>query len=446
MMYAAAMDIHLGNEVGPLKQVVVHRPGEEVVRMTHAQLADLLFDDILSQTVAAREHGILQEILRAGGASVVEVLDLLELALRRAPPHAIVDLMDRVCDLAGVPEVAPFLSAWEPHRLAAGLVGGVYWEEIGGAPMTLSRIRARAHGSTQMPLPPLPNLMFMRDANFAMFDRLVVGRMARGARAREPLLVHFAMRHSGILGPSPGFLFDKPDWDRHTAFRSIEGGDVLVFSPRFVMVGCSERTTPQTIERLANEALFPNFPRLERVYAVMMPAKRSIMHLDTMLTQIDHDLFLGHSPLVVGTRDHAALPVARLRRGRPPEVVTHASILDVLRDELGPQVKLAPCGGQQPLHQEREQWTDGANAVCVAPGKIILYSRNVHTISSLVEDHGFRQVRLSAVQSPEERRSLLAKGYASRRTVFTFSGSELSRARGGARCLTMPIHREGVED
>ncbi len=435
------MNIQLDSEVGPLRQVIVHRPGLEVVRMTHAELHELLFDDILSQTVASREHGVLQDILRAGGASVVEILDLLELALRRADPEHVADLMDHVCDAAGVPEVAPFLAAWPADRLAAGLIAGVYWEELKGAPTTLSRLQAKLQNRFHMPLRPLPNLMFMRDACFSMFDRMVVGRMASGARAREPLLVAFALRHSEILGPDASFLFDEADWDRHPVFRSAEGGDTLVFSRRFIMIGCSERTTPQTIERLANEAFFPAFPDLQRVYAVIMPAQRSVMHLDTMLTQLDKDLFLGHAPFV----NPGGLPMVRLGRGRAPEVVPHASVLDVLRDELGPQVKMAPCGGHNRLHQDREQWTDGSNAVCLAPGKIILYARNVRTIKVLAEEHGFHVTSLSPEMPGPERRAEIASGMQRHRTVFAFTGSELARARGGARCLTMPVHRDRLE-
>ncbi len=432
------MNIQLDSEVGWLREVIVHRPGAEVVRMTQDELEQLLFDDILSQTVAAREHGVLQDILRAGGASVVEIIDLLELALRRAPPEAVADLMDRVCDNAGVPEVAPFLAAWTPDRLARGLIAGVYWDELEGAPMTLSRLRAKVHGTHHMPLRPLPNLMFMRDACFSMYDRLVIGRMATGARAREPFLVAFAMRHSGILGREPSFLFDQGDWSRDPVFRSIEGGDVLVFSRRFIMIGCSERTSPQSIERIANEALFDAFPHLERVYAVLMPKRRSVMHLDTILTQLDHHLFLGHRPLV----GEGGLPVVRLRRGRALELVPHAAVIDVLRDELGPQVRLASCGGEDPLHQEREQWTDGSNAVALAPGKVILYARNVRTVGALCDEHGFEEIRLDAALPLDERRAQIARGMTRERTVFSFTGSELARARGGGRCLTMPIHRD----
>lgn len=436
------MQVQVHSEIGPLRHVLVHQPGDEVGRMTQEQLEELLFDDILAQSVAATEHAVLQDILRAGGARVDEIETLLADALQTAPDDAVAALLRDVCDVAGIPDVVgDLLAEWEPARLSRGLIAGVFWDELPKAPPTLARLRQALDQSTRMPLNPQPNLMFMRDACFSVGDRVAVGRMARGARAREPFLVHFALKHSGVLGKHPRFLFDAPDAHRHPVFRSIEGGDVLVPSERFVLIGCSERTTPQTIERLAHEALFPHSAKLESVYAVMMPRKRSVMHLDTLFTQIDHDLFLGHEPLVVA----GGLPVVRITRDQPPEVASGAGgLMDVLRDELGPQVHLAPCGGRDPVHQQREQWTDGANAVCLSPGKIILYSRNVQTIKTL-EGFGFEEVHLSPAVAPEERMARIADGMTRDRTVFSFTGSELARARGGARCLTMPIHRAALD-
>lgn len=439
------MEIKLANEVGRLGQVLVHRPDNEIVRMTQDELEQFQFEDLLSHPVAAREHGMLQEILRASGASVLEFTDLLSLALRRAPPEAIVDLMDRVCDLAGVPGVAPFLAAWSPERLSAGLTAGVYWEELEGAPRTLERLRARLDGRFHMPIRPLPKLMFLRDAAFAVYNHVVIGRSASSTRAREPLLAQFALKWSGFLGDRAPLLFDRADWDRAPLLRALEGSDLLVPSERFLLIGCSERTSPQTIERLAEEALFPAYRSLERIYAVMLPRSRSVLHLDNLITQVDQRLFLGHLPAVTSTSDAGQhLPVVRLRRGKAPEVVPGAAVADVLRDELGPDVDIIPCGGHEPLHQEREQWTDGANAVCLAPGQIVLYGRNVHTLAVLEDEYGFGVSRMSPVQAADERREVLKEGFERRRNVFTFSGSELSRARGGLRSLTLTLSRDPV--
>jgi arginine deiminase len=267
---------------------------------------------------------------------------------------------------------------------------------------------------------------------------VVVGRMARAARAREPLLVAFAIRHSGRVH-QPELLFEPDERNNSGGIGSLEGGDMLVLAPDVVLIGCSQRTTAQTIERVAHEALFPSCPELQRIYVVFMPERRSVMHLDTILTHVDRRVFLGHAPLV--TPGDGALAVAQLDRASRVQLLEGASVLDALREAVGDDTLLVPCGGEESLHQEREQWTDGANALTLAPGRIILYARNAYTIAALTE-HGFEEVRLHTAQPPQQRTQLITEGMQQGRAVFSFSGSELSRARGGGRCLTMPLARQ----
>ncbi len=437
------MSIHVDSEIGRLRRVLIHRPGDEIVRMTQHDLSRMLFDDILSPTETQREHDVMVDIMRAAGAEVLEFGVLLATAIVAAPTAQVESLVEAACERAGAAGIAAELATWAPARLAHAFIAGAYWDEFERSGTSLVRIRDEFEGTRPMALRPVPNLMFMRDPCVALYDRVLVGRMATGARAREPLLVAFALRWAPSA--SAPLEFAEDDVARDAAFRSLEGGDVLVLSPTTLMIGCSERTTPQTIERLASEALFADHPALRSIYVVMMPHMRSVMHLDTILTQIDRRLFLGHAPLMdgQGTGTRAPLRVIQLERDRPPRLLIGATVLDVLREEFGRDVTLVPCGGHDPLFQEREQWTDGANAVAIAPGCILLYARNTHTIATL-EEHGFVQSLLSVALPPEQRAELVALGLERPRTVFTFSGSELSRARGGGRCLTMPLEREGI--
>ncbi len=419
------MEFSVYNEVGWLRRVLVHTPGEEIVRMTQHELDRLLFDDILSPAEAIREHEIMVQVLEGTGAQVIQFGDLMRRALERAPIAETEALLLKVAA-----ELAEPLSSWSAKELSEALIAGVYWSQLPSR-RSLARVRASALNTDSMALWPVPNLMFMRDPCMAVFDGVVVGRMATQARSREPLLVAFALTH-GMDGTTKLFFADR---------GKLEGGDVMLLSKSTLLIGCSERTSAQTIERLAVESLFPAYPELSRIYAVLMPEGRSVMHLDTILTHIDTKIFLGHRPLIEGQGEHRPSPIAVLSRDRAPELVKDASALEVLRQELGRDVELVPCGGDDPLYQEREQWTDGANAVCLAPGRIILYSRNVRTIGALAR-HGFEEVRLSVVQPPEQRAELIAQGMEKPRVVFSFSGSELSRARGGGRCLTMPLARD----
>ena len=433
------MKIDVSNEVGPLREVLVHRPGQEIVRMTQYDLDRMLFDDILAADEAVLEHDMLAGIMRASGARVLVLSETLEAALAAAPSAATEELVDQCCRLAGATGLQASMVQWEPAVLARALIEGVYWKDVDPAVGSLSRIRSELEEERPLALRPLPNLMFLRDPCISVYDAVVRGRMATSARAREPLLVAFALRHAPI-STAPLNFADDVELDE--SYHCLEGGDVLVLSEQLMMIGCSERTNAHTLERLVREALFPAHPNLQRVYAVMMPAARSVMHLDTILTQVDRRLFLGHVPLIHGP-PQSRLSLVRLERDRPAQHLASATVLEVLQEELGDDVGLVPCGGTDPLHQEREQWTDGANAVALGPGHIILYARNHRTVAALAQ-HGFGEVRLSIEQPEDERMARVREAASHGRVVYTFSGSELSRARGGGRCLTMPLRREAL--
>ena len=434
-----SLEIGVRSEIGALERVLVHEPGDEVVHMTQHNLEELLFDDLLSPLETQREHDLMSDIMRDAGAEVLEVRTLLTEALTQAPRAATEQLLTQVCNLEGLQDLAPVLATQAPAALTRALIAGLHWSELSDAPMSLDRIRRQLDSPTNMALQPIPNLLFMRDPCMVVGERVIVGHMASTARAREPLLVAFALEHGGGIKTSD-FLFREPEMERHPNFRSLEGGDLLVTSDSWLLIGCSQRTKAATIERLAHDTLFESFNALQRVHVIMLPEQRSCMHLDTVLTQIDAQTFLGHAPLIRHTIHDQPLPVCSLYRDQQAIQQGQLTVLDLLRAELGPDTEIVPCGGDDPLHQAREQWTDGANALCLKPGCIILYARNRYTIKAL-ERLGYQEVQLNVAQTRDERKARVESGLKQQRTIFSFTGSELSRGRGGGRCLTMPLSR-----
>lgn len=434
----AGLTISVSNEIQTLKHVAVSSPGEEIARMRPEDFPRSLFDDILSPSETSSEHEVLRHVLEDSGAEVTDIRRILEKALEAAPKSARVELLERVSIAAGNHSLASELADWEPSELVMALTSGLAWARVGQKMPSLARLRATHHAPNDMALQPIANLMFMRDPCISIYDTIVPSRMTYSARRREPFIVGFALRW-GMGVAAKQFLEIPHQQDEPHRYSSFEGGDFLVLSDEALAIGSSQRTSPQAIERLST-LLMERHSKLQRVYAVLMPEERSMMHLDTILSQTDREHFLGYLPLIAGQGFGDPLKIALIERGHPPRLVDRMTVHDVLRDEFGHNVRIVSCGGSDPVHQAREQWTDGANGFCIKPGHVILYGRNQMTLKAL-QELGYEQVKLAAVLSREERRSLVVNANTQERVAYSFVGSELSRARGGPRCLTMPLSR-----
>jgi arginine deiminase len=272
-----------------------------------------------------------------------------------------------------------------------------------------------------------------------MGSRIVVSSMATPAREREPLLARTIFEHHPALaGHEALFEIDvpptgAPQHDPYFPYPNLEGGDVLVASPEILLVGLSERTNRRGIEILAGylRRVETSFRHL---IMVELPRKRSYMHLDTVFTLIDRNLCLIHVPVIrPGGPEEAHVYTVDLHANELTFTL-RKSLLEVLR-ELGLELDVVPCGGaHDAVEQEREQWTDGANAFAIAPGLILLYRRNRKTLEELAR-RGWRI--LSEEEALSGRHDLLAGP-----TAVALYFNELSRARGGPRCMTMPLERE----
>ncbi len=425
------MPIQIDSEIGRLRTVVVHQPGREIDRMPPSMMQNLLFDDILHGARAREEHRRFQQLLRLVGAEVLEVQDLLEEVLADPGRRAAV-LEGLARDLHLPAALAERLGELEAEPLAAALVEGVEQPD----PVITGSLESL------FVLPPVPNYFFQRDPVMAVGGRLIRGAMATPARLREPLLSGAVFElHPRFASEGGVFWFREfsDDFRRPVSFARmrprIEGGDLLVLSPKLLAIGYSERTEKTTIERIA-ETLKREGSAVERIVVIAVPPERSYMHLDTVFTQISEDECLCYSPMMLaGGPEEADVYEVDLTGA---EVVwrSETDLLSVL-SRHGLDLTPIPCGGRHPIEQQREQWTDGANAFAVAPGVILLYDRNERTAEELAR-HGYDVVRDDELLLG--RRELdLRPG---RKSAILLSASELSRARGGPRCMTMPIVRD----
>ncbi len=430
--------------------------------MTPALRHDLLFDDILYLDLAKHEHEAFRRLISVivPHMDVLDSADLLRDVL--GDEAAKRTLVESVCRLQVGPNTDPEtlcreLMDTEPEPLVSWL--------IEGKPNPGKHSELTSYLS-EMPyqLPPIPNLMFMRDPCAIVGNGLVVGHMAFAARQREALLARYIYSLHPLAGGGdhPPFWFDKlspyalASKNGADAPSTIEGGDVLVIRPDLVLVGVSERTTSQAVDDLARRFAKMGAP-VKTVYAVIMPRQRSTMHLDTIFTMLSHDDLLVYPPLIMpgGGEQAGIVRISIERDGSTRLQPMKKSLVACLEDELGRPLNPIFCGGASRLYQEREQWTDGANAFALRPGLILGYERNEQTYRAL-EAAGYQVIPEGdivrwQVEAGSDRQWVTneplveeIRTHPDRKYAIKISGLELSRARGGPRCMTMPLMRDEI--
>lgn len=411
--------IAVGSEIGRLRRVIVHEPGQEIENVTPASAAEMLYDDILFLQPALREHRQMTGVLRRV-ADVCELTDLLADVLASGEVRRA--LVEDLCALHGVDDLADRLCGLPDAELALRLVEGTI------APA--DRL-ARHLDPSRYALPPLPNAFFTRDVACCVGDGVVVAAMASRVRAAESLIIRTVFRHHPKLGAGELIFDGAAAVHGPSPPVTMEGGDLLVARSDLLVVGCSERTSTAAIDALLTR-LAP-VGAVREVIVVDVPRTRATIHLDMIFTMVDAHLCVVHAPLMTG---RYRCPAYRIALG-PSGVASIRDEPDLLTALAGCGLELIPiaCGGSDPIRQEREQWASGANFLAFAPGKVIGYGRNEATFEELAR-HGF------AVVTADDVIAGTADPMASARCAVAMSGAETSRGGGGCRCMTLPVVRD----
>lgn len=423
------------SEISHLKRVVIHDPGVEhyftLPENTYEWIEDdhgkmihnpdyLLFDDLISPKRMAGEHHQLSDILNAftGKNDTLHFVDLLTDVVQTNERKE--ELLNHCFELdqniygeKQTVDTDQFLDM-EPAHFTKVLLSG----------------RLTTNGIKPVFKWPLPNLIFTRDIAAMIGDTLLLTWAMREARKREMLLTKFIVENHPLFTDIKSFDFhgNHPD-------LSIEGGDIIIFDSTTVFIGMSERNSKGSIDAVLPMCYDEGF---ERVIVVDLPKLRTVMHLDTIFSRISESEVLVYPPLF-NQKEIKGHPISTyyLESGQLlDDVEPKNESLSICLKNCGYDITPIHCGGDEPTYQEREQWSDGANAFTLQPGMVISYSRNHETINELrkagydvVAEVDFIQDPDTYIQQDEKR-------------VITIDSAELPRGRGGPRCLTLPLDRD----
>ena len=401
--------VNVKSEIKPLKKVLLHRPGDELLNLTPNTLEELLFDDIPFLQVAQAEHDAFADILRSEGVEVVYLEDLMAdvmaqpgrreqfLAQWLSEANIHTDLYRRI--------ISDYLAEnyADPKAFVMKTMAGINLQELPNDKTdTLVDLVSDA---SKLVVPPMPNLYFTRDP-FAMIGNGVsLNRMYSVTRNRETIYGEYIFKYHPDYDKVPEF------YSRYNSFH-IEGGDILNINEKTLAIGISQRTEPDAIDQIANNLFADPESAIETILAFNIPNSRAFMHLDTVFTQIDVDKFTVH-PGIMGPL--TVFEITKNPAGGLKIRERSEALEKILAEYVGCPVELIPCGGGDRIAAEREQWNDGSNTLCLRPGTIVVYERN-NVTNEVLRDKGLN--------------------------VLSMPSAELSRGRGGPRCMSMPLWRE----
>ena len=406
--------IKVNSEIGRLKVVLLHEPGEELHNLTPEKLDDLLFDDIPWLPLAKKEHQAFAETFKEAGVKVVYLVDLMKevLDLSNNIRNEFIEQFIKEANIHSntLREVATeyLRSITDNKELILKTIAGIKKTDI---PSYSIRTLTDHVEDYLFVCDPMPNLYFQRDPFASIGNGVSLNKMYSITRSRETIFGEYIFKYHPKYKKTPLYYSRYED-------VNIEGGDIMVLNNHVLIVGVSQRTTSEAVERLAKNLFFNNETDFDTVLAFTIPQARTFMHLDTVFSQVDKNKFAIHKGC------YEKLKIYRLTKdmnleGKLKVIELNQKLEDVLESYINMPVTLIPCGGGDVISADREQWSDGSNTVAIAPGEVVAYERNDITNEAL---------RKAGIK------------------VHIIPSSELSRGRGGPRCMCMPLVREEVED
>ena len=403
--------IHNTCEIGRLRRVMLHRPGAELENLVPEYLERLLFDDIPYLKEAQREHDAFADCLRAQGVEVVYLTDLVVQSITDGEVRK--EFIRQFLDESGVTDermgkrLYAYLADMPDREMVSAMMAGVRKSSLTRHGGRLGDFLSAAEDDYPFVVDPMPNLYFTRDPFATIGTGVSIHKMHTVTRNRETLFGKFIFEHHPIYQ-------NAPRWYDRGETSSLEGGDILVLSPEVLAVGISQRTREDSIDTLA-ETVLSRSQTFKKVLAFNIPKTRSFMHLDTVFTMVDRDKFTVHPNIL----SSITVFVMELDENRKMRITQEEGRLeDILKEHLHlDSVTLIPCGRGGAIDAAREQWSDGSNTLAIGPGEVVVYARNDVTNRSL-EEAGIR--------------------------IHVIPSAELSRGRGGPRCMSMPLWRDDV--